>query len=102
MAGTGSRAPGTPVRGVLERDVRQRLFSPLHEMDDAAPGAEVHDIATPDTPVGAQQQAPTLQEIATMFRQEVTTLQRAISGLEHKVTGMGDMMDYRMSSAEGI
>ena len=70
-------------------------------MDDAAPGAEVHDIATPDTPVGAQQQAPTLQEIATMFRQEVTPLKRAISDLEHKVTGMGDMMDSRMSAVEG-
>ena len=93
-----TRQPGTPLGG--ERDVRQRLFSPLNEMDGAE-RAEEHHIGTPDTPAGAQQQAPTLQEIANMFWQEVTPLQRAISDLENKVTGMGDMMDSRMSAAEG-
>eukprot|EP00959_Pyramimonas_sp_CCMP1952_P052803 1104253-Pyramimonas_sp.AAC.1 len=77
---TGTRTPGTPVRGVLERDVRQRLFSPLHEMDglDGPPPPEVHQISTPGTPAEAyavpapqqQQHPPTLQEITAAIRQE--------------------------------
>ncbi|CAK0844684.1 unnamed protein product, partial [Prorocentrum cordatum] len=70
------------------------------EKDEVDEQAE-HHIGTPDTPAGAQKQAPTLQEIVNMFRQEVTPLQRAISDLENKVTRMGDMMDSRMSAVEG-
>ena len=50
--------PGTPVGA--ERDLRRRMFSPLHEMDSVPIGI---DIATPATPPFAQ--APvTLEENA--------------------------------------
>ena len=60
-----TRLPGTPLGG--ERDVRQRLHSPLHEMDglDSAspPRPEVHTMATPSTPRDASASTITIEAI---------------------------------------
>eukprot|EP00959_Pyramimonas_sp_CCMP1952_P240413 5024310-Pyramimonas_sp.AAC.1 len=105
MAGT--RAPGAPVRGVLERDVRQRLFSTLHELDDldlSPPRPEVRAMATPTTSEQQQQgsapEAATLAQIASIMKQEVQPLRNAISGVQRSVADLGKTFEARMGATE--
>eukprot|EP00959_Pyramimonas_sp_CCMP1952_P197438 4129055-Pyramimonas_sp.AAC.1 len=102
-----TRGPGTPVAETLTRDVRRRLFSPLHEMDDdldlSPPRPEVHQISSPmapGTPEEAAAQPPTLQQIANLLKQEVQPLRKAVEGLERKVTEIGGTMEERMTEVE--
>ncbi|CAK0828338.1 unnamed protein product, partial [Prorocentrum cordatum] len=73
--------------------------------------AEQHSIATPSTPQDAArgapaqpkqqpQQAPTLQEIAALLKQEVQPLGNAATGSERQVSELGGTIEARMTASE--
>ena len=106
-AGAGSRPhtrqPGTPLRG--EREVRQRLFSPLHTMDGDE-GVEEEARPAVATPPDARPQPVTLSAIAELLDKKfderlrpvldtVRELQDDVARVESNVDNMFEGMEEK-------